>query len=121
MKRDMELIRKILFSLEAQEEDRDPGRIEIDGYSPEQVAYHAYLLVDAGLCMGWDATHLEINYRDIRPTRLTWAGHEFLDAARSESRWTKAMDRIKSIGGTVTVGVLTQVLTQMAKDELGLR
>ena len=30
--------------------------------------------------------------------RLTWAGHEFLDAARSESLWSEAQEKISADG-----------------------
>jgi hypothetical protein len=48
MKRDMDLIRKIVLWAEEQ----PPGPlhdIKIEGHSTGEVAYHCYLLVDAGL------------------------------------------------------------------------
>jgi hypothetical protein len=36
-------------------------------------------------------------------SRLTWEGHEFLDAARDEKRWKKAMSTVKEKGGTITI------------------
>ena len=29
------------------------------------------------------------------PQRLTWAGHEFIEASRDESRWHKALNLMK--------------------------
>jgi len=57
---------------------------------------------------------------DWRPTCLTWEGHNFLDAAREESRWKKAMTVIKDKAGTVSFEIVKQVLVSMAKEQLGL-
>lgn len=48
MKRDLDLIRKLALSLEEQESDPSYEN-GLAGYTEEQVGYHAYLLVDAGL------------------------------------------------------------------------
>ena len=47
--------------------------------------------------------------RDVGVTldRLTMAGHDFLEAAKNEKIWKKAMKTVGEKGGTVTLGVLT--------------
>ena len=52
--------------------------------------------------------------------RLTWKGHEFLDAARNDTIWKKALGHIKKAGVQVTLPVLEEVLKKAAKDLLGL-
>jgi len=52
--------------------------------------------------------------------RLTWAGHEFLDAARNETVWKKASERIKKSGVDVTISLLKDILNQLLKQSLGL-
>lgn len=47
------------------------------------------------------------------------AGHDFLDAARNEKIWKKAMKTVGEKGGTVTLGVLTQLLSTLVKHEFG--
>jgi hypothetical protein len=53
----MELVRKMVLALEDA-----PGfanDVKVDGdYSAEQVAYHAYFLVDGGLAKGLVTTHI---------------------------------------------------------------
>ncbi len=44
MKRDMEIIRKLLFEIE-----ENPRQLTVDGYNKEVVKYHALLLIEAGL------------------------------------------------------------------------
>jgi len=53
-------------------------------------------------------------------TSLTWAGHEFAEAARDDTRWKNAMGLVKDKGGSVTIGVLTQLLISLMKSTSGL-
>ena len=48
MKRDMELIRKLVLALENEPTGYAPENLNIEGYTSEQVGYHAYLMIDAG-------------------------------------------------------------------------
>jgi len=48
MKRDMELIRKILFKIEEEVDNLTVYDLEVDGYSMDQVTYHCSLLYDGG-------------------------------------------------------------------------
>ena len=103
MKRDMELVRKILFEVEKQESGLAPSRLEIEGYTPEQVGYHAYIMEQAGLV---DAVETGPSADSPRPsaeiTCLTWQGHDFLDAARQDNIWGKAKSILKKVGGQVS-------------------
>jgi hypothetical protein len=51
---------------------------------------------------------------------LTWAGHEFADATRDETRWKKAMGMVQEKSGSVTLSVLTELLKHLMKSALGL-
>jgi hypothetical protein len=119
MKRDLELIRKMVLSIEDAPSGWAPD-LKFDGYSDAQVGYHAYLLIDAGLARGQDASTMGSDAPEGFITSLTWAGHEFADAARDETRWKKAMGVVQEKGGTVTIGVLTQLLIVLMKGALGL-
>jgi hypothetical protein len=122
MKRDMELMRNILLAVEASPSAWVPSviqELQMEGYSEEEVGYHALLLMEAGLARGQETTGTGLSPRGMI-TRLTWEGHEFLDAARDETRWTKAWATVRQHTGSVTVDVLKQVLTKLMKDALGL-
>ncbi len=58
MKRDFDLIRKLVFAIEECPSGQMPEGL--DGYTPDQVGYHNYLLVDAGLAKGVDTTKRRI-------------------------------------------------------------
>jgi hypothetical protein len=120
MKPDMELIRKMVLAIEDAPGGHAPHPFRIDGYTDEQIAYHAHLMIQAGLAEGSDMTHMGSWGPEAMLRSLTWAGHEFADAARDESRWRTAMGKVKEKAGTVTIGVLTQLLTNLMKSPLGL-
>ena len=120
MKRDLELIRKLVLAAEASPTGYVKDDIEIEGYSPEQIGYHSYLLVDAGLAKGIDATTMGKNSPDWRILHLTSAGHDFADAARDETTWRKATGLVKDKAGTVTLDVMKQILISLVKNALGL-
>ncbi len=120
MKRDMDLIRKMVLAIEDAESGYAPRNLDIDGYSSEQIDYHAYLLVDAGLAEGERVDTMDSEGPEVLLSNLTWSGHEFAAVARDESRWKKAMGVVQEKGGSVTLSVLTQLLTAFMKDMLGM-
>ena len=93
--------------------------MEIDNYTQEQIEYHAVLLGEAGLAVVVSATSFGSKSPGATITRLTWAGHEFLDAARDNTTWSKAKDVIGKIGGA-TLQVWLVVLTSYITKRLGL-
>lgn len=89
MKRDMELVRKIMLQLQAsngQQPDLQP--LLEAGHSERQLAEHCALLVDAGLAEPLIYNHSELD-GDGTPliilSRLTWAGHDFIEACPAAS------------------------------------
>ena len=78
MKRDLDLIRHILLEIEKEPYTGDILQLDIEGYTPEQINYHILLLADAGLIEVMEASYL--GRRAFAPIRLTWEGHEFLEA-----------------------------------------
>jgi hypothetical protein len=120
VRRDLELIRKMVLAVEDASSGWAPHPLRIDGYADARVGYHAYLLVDAGLAQGQDASTFESEGPEWYITCLTWAGHEFADASRDETRWKSAMGDVREKAGSVTLGVLTQLLTVLMKSALGM-
>lgn len=99
MKRDMDLIRKIL--LEAEQDNSDHGLSDflIPGFTQEQIGYHVYLLKNAGLVegyIGFDNGSVNVGSYDIN--RMTFAGHDFLDAIRDDVVWTKRKEKVIEFG-----------------------
>jgi hypothetical protein len=120
MKRDMELIRKLVLALEA-EPGYPKNGVKVEGYSDEEIGYHSHLMMEDGLAHGVNVTHHGSPCPAAELTRLTWKGHEFADAVRDEARWKNAMTFIKEKAGAATVAMLTAVLTDLMKKSLGLK
>lgn len=121
MKRDMELVRRIVLAVQ----DLPPGHEThslngLDGIDKPTFAAHAQLLVEAGLVTA-------IIYGGDKRIpggavvfRLTWAGHEFADAVRSDTLWKKAKEHVIKPSASWTFGVLGEWLKAELKTGLGL-
>ena len=115
MKRGMDLIRAILLSIEA-EEHGFATKIEIPNYTQGKIGYHAVLLGEAGLAVVSNVTTFGAKSPQALVVRLTWSGHEFLDAARDKSIWNQAKDKI----GSANIQVWLTVLSALVLKKLGL-
>ena len=112
MKRDMELVRKILFAVENSQEEGIEN-FKIESFSREQIIYHIQLLSDAELIEGTLVGSDNAGILRYGIDRMTWAGHDFLDACRDEGRWTKAKEIFSKIG-VVQFDVFKEVLFRLA-------
>jgi hypothetical protein len=97
-----------------------PSELKFDGYTDAQVAYHAYLSIDAGLARGEDASTMGSEAPEGMITSLTREGHEFAEAARDDARWKKAMGIVAANGGTITLAVLQQLLISLMRRAFSL-
>jgi len=115
MKRDMDLIRALLLALE-RDEDNPP---EVAKYQPKEVAYNAALIIEAGLAEGVIAEggFNEIMRADL--DRLTWAGHDFIEAAREETLWKKAKEKVMKPGASFTFEIVKEWLKAEIRTRFG--
>jgi hypothetical protein len=120
MKRDLELIRQLMLAIELKDTRFSTESIEIDGYDSSQINYHLQLLVEAELAVGKVLNYLGNERSTIVIEKLSWEGCNFLDDARNESVWQKTMEIVKDKGGSVSVGVLIQLLASVSKQLVGL-
>ncbi len=113
MKRDLDLIRKILQQCEDCESGFAPRAITADGYTEEQIRFHVYLAGNAGLMETVDVTQLGSTLPAAIPIGLTWEGYEFLENSRDDRVWSKAKQAAHASGG-VAFDVVKSVLTGLA-------
>ena len=110
MKRDPELVRSILVTMESHPTYMAMlDDLEAVTDKPEIMVGHLKLLVDAGYVdvvrtskgatMGW---------------RLTWSGHEFLDATRDPEIWRKTREGAKKVG-SASIPFMLEMATSYAK------
>lgn len=119
MKRDMELIRKILFEFEKMPLNHSVNKIEIESYSEEEITYNIILMNEAGLIEIKENSTLDgIGYF---PERLTWQGHQFLENIKNETVWKSIKSAIVNIGGEVGFSVLKMIAEQKVTEFLGLK
>ena len=114
MKRDMDVVRRILLHVE---EAREPIQ-SIPDCAPDVFAYHAALLTEAGFLEGKIIRGPKGNPFAAFVLRMTWQGHEFLDAARNDSVWQTAKEKMLKPGMSWTFDLLREVLKSLAKQQL---
>jgi len=120
MKRSMDLVRIILMVYEATPKDSDVwcwNEIpEIPGFHKEEIEYHIAIMRDVGLL---HTNCITIPDRGEMPLgiRMTWEGHDFLEASRDETRWKKAKETAGKVG-VFTLDILKQILTQLIQSQL---
>lgn len=128
MKRDLSLIRGLLLNLEAlnmgmygaESISPDDPRIAVEGYDEHQIAYHLELIQERRL----------IEVPSSQPmigivfTRLSWSGHELLDAIRDEDIWRKtkaATDEIGSLTFDLVRELAQGFIKKKLEDRTGVR
>lgn len=123
MKRDMELIRKIVLAVEDHEHGYAPNPLKIEGYTSEQIEYHAYILVQGGLAEGSFTSDMRSSSPTAHIKNLTWEGHEFAASAREDSTWHKVKAQVKSQGkqlSSMPLDIIKALLVLTLKSEFGL-
>lgn len=132
MKRDWELLKEIIeiaekcdggYPLVATNGAHYNGAhipLEVPSRAFGEVFEHILLLGDAGLAEVRDLGRTYDGPSGVVLDRLTMAGHDFLAGARDDQRWNQAMTMIKDKGGAVSVGVLTQILATLLKQNFGM-
>lgn len=129
MKRDMDLIRKIIFKIEDHphgyyqiETKLHNGNtqiscdIEIEGYSSEEIKYNSYLIQQAGLADGYaDQEVLGCKGPGCTLKCLTWKGHEFAELARSDTSWQKSKVVCKKLAWLLDFRIINSLFNRNCK------
>ena len=112
MKRDMELVRKIMFKIEEDYSGTMIRALRIDGYDLVTVAEHCRMMTAHGLIdeykpIGADG-HPVLTFL---VGNLTWEGYDFLDKIRQDTVWNKTKDVITKQGLPMILDVIKEVST----------
>ncbi len=118
MKRDMELIRKILFFLEARPFLKAEKVLPIKGYDEATIMYHLLLLAQAGLIDFEPELTKTGRIIQAHVIGLNWAGHEFLDSVRSEKVWRKLVKYAKDKGGALPFDLMKTLAVELLKKAI---
>jgi hypothetical protein len=122
MKRDLDLVRKILLHFEEKANDSMEQCPIIEGYEAAEIRYHLILMNEAGLLRCEQVLSTSTPSRVIRvyPFSLTWQGHEFLSAAKNDSLWLRAKGIAVDKAGILSFELVKSILVHLAKTGAGL-
>jgi len=114
MKRDMNIIRKILLNAE---DDVYPygAPVVLDGVDVRTCAYHVALMIDAGLIDGKVTPSNYCPYETARIDRLTNAGHDFADGIRKDTIWNMALEHVIKPGASYGLSVLVEYVKMQVR------
>ncbi|MDP2893014.1 MAG: DUF2513 domain-containing protein [Sulfurimonas sp.] len=101
MKRDLDLLRKILLHLE---NDVEYGNSinstklyqHFTEYKESEFLYQIFLLNDSGLITATDRSGND--YKLFYIKEITSKGHDFIDSFREQDIWNQTKEKVKSIG-----------------------
>lgn len=126
MKRDMDVIRLLLLQLESGKSPK-----ELKKYSLEEINYNSLLMIEAKLAEGSIFSPESLRElggriggkmagkRVILLFRMTWAGHDFLDASREETLWKKAKATVMKPAASFTFDLVKEWLKNEVRTRFG--
>ena len=120
MKRNMDFVREILLQIESTE----PGEtieFDIPDAGEEEIGLHVELMIEGGLIKGTvvpagtGPAHRILAHSS---ERITWEGHNFLDAARNDTIWQKAKKKCVEATDGLPFDVLKACLVELCKEAI---
>lgn len=108
MKRDLELIRRILEEVESSEKcviydySSDSARLEV---SDSELIHNVRLMAEHGLI------HAERTNRSVVLKSLTWKGHDFLENIQDQTIWNE----VKKHGVHISFSAVQEMIVDLAK------
>lgn len=122
MKRDWDLVQKLLADVEAVPAGQD-YRFRAEDYPEHDEAtvleHLAMLVEEAGLLVG-KPVRGSLGLLNVFVERLTWEGHDFLEATQVPGVWEKVRARVKESGGAATFEIVKGLVLGYAKSHFGL-
>jgi hypothetical protein len=120
MKRDFDLIRRLMKDIENMPAGKRYTDISyLTEYDPDTVYAHIALLLEAGLIEG-KTVNLMRGIGGVMIDGLTWDGHDFLDAAKDDTIWSKAKETVLKPTAAITFELLRDWLKMKVKEKIGL-
>lgn len=125
MKRDLDLIRKILLAIENADclyyyNGIQQLADDIDCSDLVLVSFHVTLLVDHGYIDVLDTSCCGVEYDDYMIKRLTADGCDYLDNIRNDTVWNKTKELLSKVGGTCALDVVKSISGKVILSQLGI-
>lgn len=112
MKRDMDLVRKILIRTEESNYPLSSNDYLDDCDDLRIISYHLKIMIQAGLLDGHIESDMSGNSTGF-VYGLTWSGQDYLSAVKSDRIWQKTKDHIASKASSATFGIIQEVATKL--------
>ena len=114
MKRDMDLVRRILLEVEKSNDRVSIESLECDKYPLPVIGYHVELmsahgLIDAKVTRDWGG-----NVVDGHIKALTWSGCDYLDAIRDDGVWRRTKTAVSEAVGDTTLSTIKEAASMVA-------
>lgn len=121
MKRDLELLRHILMTIESSQK----ARIFIEDlitpeYNAKAVSYHICLLIDNNYIVATPRKVLGCPYTQFIINRMTNLGHDYLDSIRDDTIWKQTQEQISKVASSVSLDVIKTVAGKITLGLLGI-
>ncbi len=118
MKRDMDLIRKLLFYFEETKDTVHDDLPKIEGYDSNNIKYHIYLMYDSNL-LHCEPVKSEISGQILylMPLNLSWDGNEFLERIRNNTTWERIKKTIVDKGDAFSFSNINQLTNHNVNRE----
>lgn len=114
MKRDFDLIRKILLYVEENHDGIYDKVKPFDGYSEEEFLYHCELLTDNGFIEG--KVHRAMGGSGVFMCKdLTWAGQDYLANIKNDTVWNKVKQTALEKGIDLTLDIIATLAAKYTK------
>lgn len=111
MKRNMELVRDILLTIEDAKPFECIRNMKINGFDKQEIAYHCELLYQAGFIKDYHGEECN-NYDGViyfTVQDLTWEGQDFLETIREKTVWENTKNVIREKGLPMVVGTIKTI------------
>lgn len=125
MKRDLDLIRKTMLTLEDKMEYgknfQSATLFEImkeESLTIEKLSYYVGLLVEGGLIKAKEHKYQSGEPADYIINTITSQGHDFIDTIRQDTTWNNIKEKAYSIGGS-SLAVLIDIGKEYLKKQIG--
>lgn len=125
MKRDLDLIRKILLAIENVDSLCYYNGIQqlaedIDCTDLALVSFHVTLLIDNDYIDVIDISCCGVEYDDYMIKRLTADGCDYLDNIRNDTVWNKTKELLSKVGGTCALELVKTISGKVILSQLGI-
>lgn len=120
MKFDPDLARELMLKVEAipAGEMRVNDYFLIEGKPPKEISRHLEILIQEGFIEGSTIVAADGLVAEVRASDLTYRGHQFLEAARSDTAWKKVKGLLREKGVSMTMSIIQATLVKIAEASI---